>query len=119
MWLFRGKGKDGKWRESACSTGVMEDGIQSNFIPDTVCVYTSASDKKQKKIFTNDILRTDKNELGVVKFGRYLDTFGPGDGGHIGFYVEWAGDARSLLRKDLGYWADNAYVIGNTIDNSD
>lgn len=122
MWLFRGKQtEDGPWEESPSAEGLVTDGKCHNFLPETVGIFTSVTDRSGRKIFTNDIILIrvrNENYLGVVRFGRYQELFGYVNGGHIGFYVEWmTGRSRDLLRVGLGFWNDKANVVGNIIDN--
>lgn len=123
MKMFKAKSsKTGQWETSSCSEGTLENGVcQYDFVPGTLCLHTSVSDRSGKKIYTNDIISimTAFGEcLGVIRFGEYQNDFGAGDGGYIGFFVDWvSGDKKDILRKDLGYWYKEACVVGNIIEN--
>ena len=77
---------------------------------DTICQYTGLIDKDGKKIWENDIISTQNECIGVVKYGtdEYRHTHG--------FYIEWIKDM--WYRRELGFWAkkEEIAVVGNVYD---
>lgn len=84
--------------------------------PKTLCQFTGLYDRYGNKIWENDILKTWSDEYAQVKFGFYDTGFASGDYNQ-GFYVYFSEE--SFLRKELGYWCKETYVIGNVFDNPD
>lgn len=77
--------------------------------PSTICQYSSISDKNDESVFENHIVRDDDGRVGIIKFGR--------NDLHVGFYLEWVSEKAMYYRKELGFWASKAEVIGNIFDN--
>lgn len=77
-------------------------------IQKTICQCTGLPDKNRRKIFENDIIKSD-SDIGIVKFGRYQNDF------HFGFYVDWTSCPH--LRSELGFWSERSSVVGNIFDN--
>lgn len=77
---------------------------------DTICRYTGLTDKDGEKIWENDIVSTENECIGVVKYGtdEYRYTHG--------FYIEWIKDM--WYRRELGFWAkkEEIAVAGNVYD---
>lgn len=123
MMPFKAKSaKTGEWETSPCSKGILENGVcQYDFLPDTLCLYTSISDIDGKDVYTNDIIEVTTDfgkSIGIIRFGKYQNAFAFANGGHIGFYIEWViGEKKDILLKDLGYWQQKLRVIGNAIDD--
>lgn len=136
--LFRGKNERGSWEYGFYVKSEYYEGGISHLIidadnvhydnndfalveyinPDTLCEYTGLTDKSGSKVFEGDIFKLDKENItGVVRYGRYSNTFNDDPNKtHIGFYVEW-NDRMELLRKDLGFWCKRREVVGNIFDN--
>lgn len=81
--------------------------------------YTGLKDENGKEIYEGDIIpfHLDSNVKGVVKFGEYTDWNCKRPTQHIGFYVDFTGEHKRINRKDLGYWVEVSYVIGNIYEN--
>lgn len=81
--------------------------------------YTGSKDIKGIEVYEGDIIpfHLDSNVKGVVKFGEYTDWNCKRPTQHIGFYVDFTGEHKRINRKDLGYWVEVSYVIGNIYDN--
>lgn len=75
----------------------------------TICQYTGLTDKNGKKIWENDIVKTNHGYIGIIRFGQYEIT-------HYGFYIEWI-NGDEALRTDLLYWLPKIKRIGNIFDN--
>jgi len=126
---FRGKRKaDGKWvygfyykkcgRHIILGDIMPDSDMQREFevIPETVGEFTSLPDKKSKRIYENDIARTELGRLGIVRFS------------HGMFGIEWInyienqdmvgswGQLHNLRRMDDGF-NGNVEIIGNIHDN--
>lgn len=88
---------------------------------ETVCQYTGLKDIKGIEVYGGDIIpfHLDSNVKGVVKFGEYTDWNCKRPTQHIGFYVDFTGEHKRINRKDLGYWVEVSYVIGNIYDNQE
>lgn len=136
--LFRGKRKDsGEWvygflcKTYSPSNPKTRDAIMHKNEPScwaeyscaeidvaTVGQFTGLTDKKGKKIFEGDIVRTlapcsiDNYVKGVVMFGEYPTTY---QSSNCGYYVKW----QLILNKNLAmYCAKNDIeIIGNIHDN--
>ncbi|PWX07290.1 hypothetical protein CYK67_14385 [Clostridium perfringens] len=80
---------------------------------------TGSKDIKGIEVYEGDIIpfHLDSNVKGVVKFGEYTDWNCKRPTQHIGFYVDFTGEHKRINRKDLGYWVEVSYVIGNIYDN--
>lgn len=129
--LFRGKRLDNStwaegslsmeyFRECGCVMISPTSDTCYKVEPETVGQFTGLTDKRGKKVFEHDMIRHRfGDEIGVIRFGQYRNSFGDDEfGGHIGFYVAWiAGTYPQILRKDLGYWMKMEEVIGNIHDN--
>lgn len=74
--------------------------------PDTVCQFTGITTELGIDLYENDIVECG-GYRGVIKFE---------DGA---FVIEWIGNGKEFLRKDLAYWAylRNVRVVGNIFDN--
>lgn len=73
-----------------------------------------------KGFFTGDIVMTGSDKaIGVICFGEYRSPAENTHTCHIGFYIDWQGDQKDLLRKDFGFWLRyrSIKVIGNVTDN--
>ncbi|XZI03019.1 YopX family protein (plasmid) [Clostridium perfringens] len=81
--------------------------------------YTGLKDVNGKEVYEGDIIpfHLDSNVKGVVKFGEYTDWNCKRPTQHIGFYVDFTGEHKRINRKDLGYWVEVSYVIGNIYEN--
>lgn len=95
--------------------GLPNKHLRADIRPETLCMSTEYV-KDNKYVFEGDIIKFE-NAIGVVRFGKYQNTFDTQYAEHYGFYIEWQGD--SMLRKDIGYWMndDTTKVIGNIVDN--
>lgn len=127
--LFRGRGCAG-WvygdlfsHSGRPAIKSRDDGLNYAVDPETLGECTGLTDKGGNWIFEGDIIQfKDENNTyrGEVRFGKYLNPFGSGGGGHQGFYVEWGTERGStMLRCDLVFWAqyDEAEIAGNIFDN--
>lgn len=81
--------------------------------------YTGLKDIKGTEVYEGDIIpfHLDSSAKGVVKFGEYTDWNCKRPTQHIGFYVDFTGEHKRINRKDLGYWVEVSYVIGNIYEN--
>lgn len=81
--------------------------------------YTGLKDIKGTEVYEGDIIpfHLDSNVKGVVRFGEYTDWNCKRPTQHIGFYVDFIGEHKRINRKDLGYWVEVSYVIGNIYEN--
>ena len=127
--LFKAKRKDnGKWIEGYCLKRYDLLGNEEHLIfhadsytvweyaeidPETLCEFTGLCDRYGNKIWENDILKTWSDEYAQVKFGLYNPGYVIGEYNQ-GFYVVFSEE--SFLRKELGYWCKESYVIGNVFD---
>ncbi|MGG5461486.1 YopX family protein [Clostridium sp. B9] len=93
--------------------------IGANFFEVELMQYTGLKDIIGKEIYEGDIIpfHFDSNEKGVVKFGEYTDWNCKNETKHIGFYVDFYGTYKNINRKDLGYWIEVSYVVGNIYEN--
>lgn len=91
-----------------------EEGIEAEIMQ-----YTGSKDIKGIEVYEGDIIpfHLDSNVKGVVKFGEYTDWNCKRPTQHIGFYVDFTGKHKRINRKDLGYWVEVSYVIGNIYEN--
>ena len=91
-----------------------EEGIEAEIMQ-----YTGSKDIKGIEVYEGDIIpfHLDSNVKGVVKFGEYTDWNCKRPTQHIGFYVDFTGEHKRINRKDLGYWVEVSYVIGNIYEN--
>lgn len=104
---------------------INQDGGGYDYLIDFVCgdgklmQYTGSKDIKGIEVYEGDIIpfHLDSNVKGVVKFGEYTDWNCKRPTQHIGFYVDFTGEHKRINRKDLGYWVEVSYVIGNIYDN--
>ena len=85
-----------------------------------VMQYTGLKDKNGVEIYKEDIFKDvlNSDQIGVVKFGEYNHCFDDNRvktyGNHIGFYVDFND---SKIRKDLKYWSNHSFIIGNIHEN--
>ena len=82
---------------------------------------TGLKDKNGKLAFEGDIVQTEDQTIGAVKFGEYGgDSW---EGWHFGFYIDWIKNRqfkrKPTLRKDFWFWIENREleVIGNVHEN--
>lgn len=120
--LFKAKRKDnGEWVEGQyvyITNPLTEDGkpikhlicngtnIFNDLIdPDTLCQYTGLTDKNDKKIWENDIVRNGKGDIGVVQWFEE----------HAVFMI-W-----NKTKHHVYYLAENDFskieIVGNEFDN--
>ncbi len=127
--LFRGKRVDNwEWVKGYYCVGFETteypiiktfNGFHHKVIPDTVGQFTGLTDKNGVKIFAGDIVRASNianSAVGIIRFGKYGIVFGDKKT-HLGFYLDWNGTERGMLRSDLVYWATMCEVISNIHDN--
>lgn len=104
-----------------------ESGLEREFFsheidPETLCQYTTLTDKNDAMIWENDIVcyseydrHTGKTTkyYGIVKYGRRAENFKL----ELGFNLEWLNI--NYFRCDICYWTENREieVIGNIFDN--
>lgn len=78
-------------------------------------------DKHGKDAYEGDRLwygaEHDVHIYGVVRFGKIPDN--SGNKRHIGFYVEWEGERKSVWHNDIGYWLPLTEVCGNEHDSEE
>lgn len=132
--LFRGKRLDnGEWVEGGvlCYAEYTAICVYSDYNnwhefievdPKTVCQFTGLTDKKDNKIWENDVCQyIETNSYGtviesetfIVKYGRHGNTIKT----NLGFYVEWL--EMDHYRTDICHWTEKRHieVIGNIFDN--
>ena len=63
-------------------------------------------------IYEGDIIRVPPNKYGVIRFGEYQHTDAQREyqNGDLGFFIEWNGERKYLLRPDIIYWVNNEEV---------
>lgn len=106
------------------------DVYETEVLDESVGQFTGVEDKNGVKVFEGDIIKhhirftdnTEKEALGVVKFGSYESKSGSKE---VGFYIEWKDSLYSACcRNDIRYWLEDggeepAVVVGNVFDNAD
>ena len=129
--LFRGKTKanhidDGYWLYGDLVHLVLNEGLVFMFNaleileevdPETVGQFTGLTDKKGKKIFEGDIVKTWQNNIGKIEFGQYWDE--EIEGYFYGY--AWIGkdEYEESITLSLDKYWDGHEVIGNIYDNKD
>jgi len=138
-YTFRGKHiGSGEWLVGdLCQRGDIyifpPDGLDSydNYEVDaaTVGQRTGLKDNEGAMLYEGDVVEVNCKEypmiedgiLGTVAFGEYQHIGAQMDypNGDLGFFVEWLGEEKEMLRNDILYWTENGYVkkIGNVHDN--
>lgn len=88
--------------------------------PSTIGECTGLRDKNGKLIFEGDIVLAyynpkEKTAIGVIRYGKFMDTDSLDDYGYLGWYIEVQGHCISILQPDTdGICIE---VIGNIHDN--
>lgn len=73
--------------------------------PETICQCAGLTGSK---FYENDIVKTDRGYIGIIRNGQYDVT-------HYGFYIEWI-NGDEALRADFLYWVSKIKSVGNIFD---
>ena len=80
--------------------------------------YTGMTDYFNDPVFEHDIIEA-RGMYGIVRFGSHAPHTSHLEKTSVGFYIEWQGEKKDVLRSDPGYWFNysDAVIRGNTFDN--
>lgn len=125
--IYRGKRTDnGEWVKGYFRQNIY--GYHTPFIESklngqhySIDLSTLGKHTGYKNYFTGDIIKSESDgAIGIICFGEYASLGNPAEKEcHVGYYIDWQGEDKDLLRKDFGYWmkrGDNR-CIGNVHDN--
>lgn len=86
---------------------------------DTICRFAGTTDYMNDPVFEGDIIIEEDKYIGIIRFGEHSPHVSHLDKTAYGFYVEWFGEMKGILRSDVGFWMNrrNHVIRGNIYDN--
>ena len=85
----------------------------------TIGNYCGFTDYFNTPAYDGDIIIEEDKYVGIIRFGEHAPRVSDLDKTGSGFYVEWLGPMKDVLRSDIGYWLArrNLVIRGNIFDN--
>lgn len=88
-------------------------------VEETIGNYCGFMDYFNTPAYDGDIIMEEDKYVGIIRFGEHAPHVSDLDKTGAGYYVEWLGPMKGVLRSDVGYWLArrNLVIRGNIFDN--